>query len=234
RTTSRFLNSTGHKAVEFLLKLHNVLLSKPLRDHRFINDWEEALDIIRRVPDLPHPFFRPIAGRFSIPLSKLKKTLKSLAPAHTQVNFNYLGSLKTDLERVGRGYMSAPSVTQIVQLARILSDHITNYPTSGGSESSGESKKPIISPLIKSTSGAEIIAVMNKTMAERWIRWEKKPEDLGLTKEEIQKFRDSWAQAMKRFEDSRHNLLADLSRPLDTGAGTASGEVDGSLEVDAR
>ncbi|KAL0062920.1 hypothetical protein AAF712_010241, partial [Marasmius tenuissimus] len=157
-TTSALVKSAAGR--NFLSHMHRTILERAIYN-RISNadeyNWMEAMDIIRRVHKLPENHFSVIPGHFSLPLSKLRKTLNGLSPTDPEIDFGYLGSLSRDWG----GARLWPKET----LVEILSKHINEYPQSDAESSHcpGESK---ISPLVMSSAGLELITFVNNRLAE--------------------------------------------------------------------
>ncbi|KAJ8085374.1 hypothetical protein PM082_011036 [Marasmius tenuissimus] len=120
-TTSPLVKSAAGRA--FLSNMHSTILDRAIHNHISLRDeynWMEALDIVRRVHKLPEDYFRVIPGHFSLPLSKLRKTLNSLSPTDPEIDFGYLGSLSRD--------WGGAEVWHKRKLVKILSKHINKYP----------------------------------------------------------------------------------------------------------
>ncbi|KAL0062918.1 hypothetical protein AAF712_010239 [Marasmius tenuissimus] len=157
-TTSLFVKSAAGRT--FISNMHSTIVKRgiyrvTLTQNQF--NWMEAMDIVRRVHELPKDHFRVIPGCFSLPLSKLRKTLNGLSPTDTKADFGYLGSLSRDWGGAGDRYKE--------ELIEILAEHINNYPQSNAEPSHcpGESK---ISPLVMSSAGLELITFVNNHFAE--------------------------------------------------------------------
>ncbi|KAL0063374.1 hypothetical protein AAF712_009769 [Marasmius tenuissimus] len=155
-TTSSFVKSAaGHK---FISNMHSTIVERGIHGCTFTQyyfNWLEAIDIVRRVHELPEDHFI-IPGHFSLPLPKLRKTLNGPAPTDPKIDFGYLGSLSRD--------WGGAEVWHKGELVEILLGHI-NYPQSDAklSHCPGESK---ISPLVMSSAGLELITFVNNCLAE--------------------------------------------------------------------
>ncbi|KAL0063375.1 hypothetical protein AAF712_009770, partial [Marasmius tenuissimus] len=157
-TTSVLVKSAAGR--DFLSHMHRTILERAIYNHIFYDgeyNWMEAMYIIRRVHELPEDHFRVIPGHFSLPLSKLRKTLDGLSPTDPEIDFGYLGSLSRD-------WGGAKNRSKEI-LIEILSKHINEYPQSNA-ESSHCSGKSKISPLVMSSAGLELITFVNNRLAE--------------------------------------------------------------------
>ncbi|KAK1218347.1 hypothetical protein PQX77_018989, partial [Marasmius sp. AFHP31] len=206
-TTSSFVKSTT--GYEFLSKMHDAILEGGTRglytsgvrpgleffnwaDREVEMTWTEAMDIVRRVHEFPEDHFRVIPGHFSLPLSKLRKTLNSLSPKDPEIDFGYL-----DLCIRGWGYAA---YRPKVELVKILSEHINKYPQSD-TESSRCPDKSNISPLVMSSAGLELITFVNNRLAEEppFGRWRENDSPTG----------SGWRDAIGRVRAARPELPPD-------------------------
>ncbi|KAJ8079487.1 hypothetical protein PM082_011074 [Marasmius tenuissimus] len=157
-TTSMLVKSAAGR--NFLSHMHRTILERAIYNHITYNNqynWMEAMDIVRRVHELPEDHFGVIPGHFSLPLSKLRKMLNGLSPTDPEIGFGYLGSLSRDWGGALNMYKE--------QLVEILSKHINEYPQSDAESSHcpGESK---ISPLVMSSAGLGLITFVHNRLAE--------------------------------------------------------------------
>ncbi|KAK1218346.1 hypothetical protein PQX77_018988 [Marasmius sp. AFHP31] len=193
-TASSFVKSAA--GFEFLYKMHNTILERTVHDIYNIAGWEgtlnwtEAIDIVRRVHELPEDYFRVIPGNFSLSLSKLRRTLKSLSPTDTEIDFGYLDSFT-------RGWGSAARRLE-VELVEILSEHINEYPQSNA-ESSHCPDTLKTSPLVMSSAGFKLITFVNDRLAEEQMTWGDLEHD----------GRASWRDAIERVRLARPELPPD-------------------------
>ncbi|KAK1222793.1 hypothetical protein PQX77_014361 [Marasmius sp. AFHP31] len=146
-TTSLFVGSAHGR--EYLSKIHNTIIERDLFSWDSGNNWMEAVDILQRVH--PEDHFEPLRGHFPLPLTKLRKTLNSLSPTGPGNDFQYL-------DEFSRGWGDANELSK-VKLVEILSMHSINYPKS-------DAGRAIISPLVMSSAGLELITFMNDRLAE--------------------------------------------------------------------
>ncbi|KAK1216325.1 hypothetical protein PQX77_021048 [Marasmius sp. AFHP31] len=187
-TTSLFVGSAEGR--EFLSKIHSTIFERKLFRHPFLQDrsmdWMEAVDILRRVYNLPETHFRPIPGHFPLPLTKLRKTFNSLSPTDPGNDFQYLDAFS-------RGWGDA-NLEMRTGLVRILSEHINSYPESdaGPSHCPG---KPTISPIVISLAGLELITFVDNRLPEEllWSPWDEDP--MG-----------AWRNAIERVRAARPEL----------------------------
>ncbi|KAK1219673.1 hypothetical protein PQX77_017624 [Marasmius sp. AFHP31] len=119
-------------------------------------DWMEAVDILRRVHNLPENHFKPFPGHFSLPVTKLGKTLNSPSPTDPGNDFQYL-------DEFSKGWGDANEQNKS-ELVNILSQHIKHYPQSDA-EPSHCPDKSNISPLVMSSAGLELITFVNDRLA---------------------------------------------------------------------
>ncbi|KAK1219672.1 hypothetical protein PQX77_017623 [Marasmius sp. AFHP31] len=157
-TTSSFVKSAA--GLEFLFNMHNATESADLLiGHEERLEWRGAMDIVRRVHDLPEGHFGVVPDYFPLLLPKLRKKLNSLSPTDTGIDFGYLESFR-------RGWGDA---TQD-EFVKIVSEHINHYPQSDA-ESSHCPDKSRISPLVMSSAGLELITFVNNRLAEERDSW---------------------------------------------------------------
>ncbi|KAL0065142.1 hypothetical protein AAF712_007812 [Marasmius tenuissimus] len=190
-TTSAFVKSTAGR--DFLSHMHRNILERAIYNRITYNNqynWMEAMDIIRRVHELPEDHFRVIPGHFSLPLSKLRKTLNGLSPTDPEIDFGYLGSLSRDWGGAEDWHKR--------QLVEILSKHINEYPQSDA-ESSHCPGKSKISPLVMSSAGLELITFVNNRLAEEW----------GTYRYLNRHNRTGWRDAIERVRAARPELPPD-------------------------
>ncbi|KAK1218332.1 hypothetical protein PQX77_018974 [Marasmius sp. AFHP31] len=167
-TTSLLVGSAV--GCEFLSKIHGTILERKLFETETLREdsatnWIEAMDILRRVHGFPENHLKPIPGHFSLPLTKLRKTLDSLSPTDPSNDFQYL-------DEFSRGWGDANEQNRR-ELVRILLEHINGYSESDA-EPSHCPDKPNISPIVMSSAGLELIAFVNNRLAEnsgnpRWL-----------------------------------------------------------------
>ncbi|KAJ8079484.1 hypothetical protein PM082_011071 [Marasmius tenuissimus] len=161
-TTSLFVKSAVGR--EFLSKAHSIILEGQRHIHPWasITVWIEAIDIVQHMHVLPKIHFGVIPGHFSLPLSKLEKTLNSLSPTDPgKINFRYLDSLSRD--------WNGAEVWRRSELVGIISEHINKYQSNAkSSHCPGKSK---ISPLVMSPAGLDLITFVNNRLAEEQETW---------------------------------------------------------------
>ncbi|KAK1235154.1 hypothetical protein PQX77_001631 [Marasmius sp. AFHP31] len=190
-TTSSFVRSaTGRK---FLSDVHSTILERAIYRYTSPKDesgWTEAMDIVRRVHKLPEDHFRVIPGCFSLPPSKLRKTLYSLSPTDTGIDFGYLDSFC-------RGWSDAHGLIK-EEFVKIVSEHINHYPQSDA-ESSHCPDKSNISPLVMSSTGLELITFVNNRLAEEEGAWQWLQDD----------GRKGWRDAIERVRAAHPELPQD-------------------------
>ncbi|KAK1235340.1 hypothetical protein PQX77_001441 [Marasmius sp. AFHP31] len=199
-TTSLFVESaTGRK---FLSDVHSTILERAIyryTSHKDDFNWTEAMDIVRRVHELPVDHFGVIPGYLSLPLPKLKKTLNNLSPTDTGIDFGYL-----DLFRRGWGDAHRSIKEEFV---KILSEHINHYPQSD-TELSHRPDKSKISPLVMSSAGLELITFVNNRLAEERDIWYFLWNDN----------RKGWRDAIERVRAARPKLPPDHFQHIFHGA----------------
>ncbi|KAK1231490.1 hypothetical protein PQX77_005389 [Marasmius sp. AFHP31] len=163
-TTSPFVGSAD--GCEFLSKIHSTICERKLFRYLFSQDrgmdWMEAVDILRCVHNLPETHFKPIPSHFPLPLTKLKKTLNSLSPIDLDNDFQYL-------DKLSRGWGDANEWNK-AELVKILSEHINSYPEFDAEPSHGPGK-PMISPMVMSSAGLELMTFVNNHLAEEFLTW---------------------------------------------------------------
>ncbi|KAK1218331.1 hypothetical protein PQX77_018973 [Marasmius sp. AFHP31] len=194
-TTSPFVRSAN--GYEFLSKIHSTIFERKLFETLVwsLGDngmaWMEAVDILRRVHNLPETHFKPIPGHFPLPLTKLRKTFNSLSPTDPGNDFQYL-------DEFSRGWGDA-DVEMRVDLVRILSEHINSYPESDAEPSHGPGT-PKISPIVMSSAGLELMTFVNNHLAEEPGTWWSL-KDRGQT--------GDWRNAIERVRAARPELPPD-------------------------
>ncbi|KAK1221985.1 hypothetical protein PQX77_015193 [Marasmius sp. AFHP31] len=165
-TTSPFVRSAN--GYEFLSKIHSTIFERKLFEtlEWSLGDngmaWTEAVDILRRVHNLPETHFKPIPGHFPLPLTKLRKTLDSLSPTDPGNDFQYL-------DEFSRGWGDANQEMQ-TGLVGILSEHINSYPESDA-EPSHCPGTPKISPIVMSSAGLKLMTFVNNRLAKESLTW---------------------------------------------------------------
>ncbi|KAL0063636.1 hypothetical protein AAF712_009434 [Marasmius tenuissimus] len=190
-TTSPFVESDA--GCEFLRKVHDRILNT--RAYRGINstiaeDWMEAMDIVCRVHRLSEDHFKPIPSYFLLRLSKLKETLSRLSPTNPGTYFGYLDSFRTNW---GSAYWY-----QREKLVKILSEHINNYPQST-TNSHTHADSSMVSPLVLSSAGLELITMVNNQLAEDW----------AMYRYLFPQNRVAWDNAVQQIKTAQPDLLPD-------------------------
>ncbi|KAK1216326.1 hypothetical protein PQX77_021049 [Marasmius sp. AFHP31] len=191
-TTSPFVGSAD--GCEFLSKIHSTIFERKLFAKLSLQarglDWTEAVDILRRVHNLPETHFKPIPGHFPLPLTKLRKTFNSLSPTDPGNDFQYL-------DEFSRGWGDANQEMR-TGLVGILSEHINSYPESDA-EPSHRPGTPKISPIVMSSAGLELMTFVNNRLAEELLTWVH-VMDSGRT---------GWRDAIERARAARPELPPD-------------------------
>ncbi|KAK1219621.1 hypothetical protein PQX77_017668 [Marasmius sp. AFHP31] len=193
-TTSPFVGSAD--GCEFLSKIHSTILERKLFKTLVwsVGDngmaWTEAVDILRRVHNLPETHFKPIPGHFPLPLTKLRKTFNSLSPTDPGNDFQYLDGFR-------RGWGNADERNRS-ELVEILSEHINSYPESDD-EPSHCAGTPKISPIVMSSAGLELMTFVNNCLAEEYETWFRL-RDSGQT---------GWRDAIEQVRAARPELPPD-------------------------
>ncbi|KAK1219715.1 hypothetical protein PQX77_017555 [Marasmius sp. AFHP31] len=212
-TTSSFVESDT--SLEFLYKVHDgILKTEAYRETRFHvqQNWMEAMDIVCRVHTLPEGHFKPLPGIFLLPLSKLKESLSRLSPTSPATNFRYLDSFCINWGNVNRKDRET--------LVEILSEHINNYPQST-TNSNTHSDNSMVSPLVLSPEGLELITMVNNQLAGDWYmyRWLDKENQIA------------WHNTMKWVKTARPDLSPDHFKDIShEGLSTPSTSVDPSIQ----
>ncbi|KAK1216839.1 hypothetical protein PQX77_020518 [Marasmius sp. AFHP31] len=212
-TTSPFVESDT--SLEFLYKVYNgILKTEAYHGTGFYvqQNWMEAIDIVCRVHTLPEGHFKPLPGIFLLPLSKLKESLSRLSPTSPATNFGYLDSFC-----INWGNVTWRDRETLVQ---ILSEHINNYPQST-TNSNTHSDNSMVSPLVLSSQGLELITMVNNQLAEDWYMYG------WLDKEN----RIAWHNTMKWVKTARPDLTPDHFKDIShEGLSIPSINVDPSLQ----
>ncbi|KAJ8083526.1 hypothetical protein PM082_009400 [Marasmius tenuissimus] len=159
-TTSPFIGSVA--GCDILFNIHNTILEKEI--YRYTPGevalrWMEAMDILRRVHQLPENHFKPIPGHFPLPLSRLEKDLNAPPVIDSEDNFKYLESFSRNWDSTTKAWRG--------QLVAILSNHINNYHRSSNAEAPsghpGQLKQP---PLVVSSAGWSLIVFVNDKLTK--------------------------------------------------------------------
>ncbi|KAK1216964.1 hypothetical protein PQX77_020393 [Marasmius sp. AFHP31] len=205
-TTSPFVGSAD--GCEFLSKIHSTIFERiHFKTTRWFlgddsMDWMEAVDILRRVHNLPKTHFKPIPGHFPLPLTKLKKTLNSLSPIDLDNNFQYL-------DKLSRGWGDANEQNK-EKLVLILLNHINNYPESNA-EPFHCPGKTTVSPMVMSSAGLELIAFVNDCLVE----------DSGFLVEwfpgDVHRYMTRWRDAIEQVKVAHPELPPDHFKSISYG-----------------
>ncbi|KAK1216793.1 hypothetical protein PQX77_020567 [Marasmius sp. AFHP31] len=214
-TTSPFVESDT--SLEFLYKVHGgILKTEAYHEIRFYvqQNWMEAMDIVCRVHTLPEGHFKPLPHIFLLPLSKLKNSLSRLSPTSPATNFRYLDSFCINWGNVNWGDRET--------LVQILSEHINNYPQST-TNSNTHSDNSMVSPLVLSPEGLELITMVNNQLAENWDMYESLWEEDQI----------AWHKAMKQVKTAQPDLPPDHFKDIShRGLSIPSTNVDPSIQED--
>ncbi|KAK1220162.1 hypothetical protein PQX77_017091 [Marasmius sp. AFHP31] len=190
-TTSPFVES--NTGLEFLHKIHDgILKTEAYHDTAIWDDenWMEAMDIVCRVHTLPEGHFKPLPGIFPLWLSKLEESLRRLSSPSPPTYFGYLDSFQNNWGNVGKRNRE--------ELVKILSEHINNYPQST-TNSNTHSDNSMVSPLVLSSPGLELITMVNNQLAgdEYMYRWLDEENQIA------------WHNTMKWVKTARPDLSPD-------------------------
>ncbi|KAK1215881.1 hypothetical protein PQX77_021507 [Marasmius sp. AFHP31] len=213
-TTSPFVKSdTG---LEVLHKIHNGIFKteayRRTSSYNVDRDWMEAMDIVCHVHRLPEGYFKPLPDIFPLRLSKLEESLSRLSPTSPATDFGYLDSFRINW---GNAYRSEKR-----SLVEILSEHINNYPQST-TNSNTHSAISMVSPLVFSSSGLDLITVVNNKLAEFQHMYEYLWTDHQI----------AWHKAMKRVKTARPDLPPDHFKDIPhEGLSIPSINIDPSLQ----
>ncbi|KAL0066578.1 hypothetical protein AAF712_006381 [Marasmius tenuissimus] len=231
-TTSPFVESK--EGLEFLSQMHNIALGRDIKLLESADGsvyWVEAMDIVRRVHQLPEENFPPIPGSIPHSLPILRRTLASISSTDSGVDFGYLKLYMDRWDSAEEPYR--------MELVGILTIHIANYPESG----TQSPNRSTISPLLRSPAGLELIAFINTRLSEEreiydWLG------DRGQT---------AWSEVLECVRDARPELPPDFFTPIfhegidpppsayqlqqrdsepRTGSKTSSGSGDGARETE--
>ncbi|KAL0065145.1 hypothetical protein AAF712_007815 [Marasmius tenuissimus] len=153
-------------------------------------DWMEAMHIVQCVHKCSEDQFRVIPGHFSLPLTKLRKTLNGPFPTDPQIDYGYLESFGKDWGNVDQWNKK--------NLIEILSKHINEYPHSNAESSHGPGKLKI-SPLVMSPAGLELITLVNNHLAEERKTYQNLPSHNQI----------SWRDAMEQVKVAYPGLPPD-------------------------
>ncbi|KAK1223606.1 hypothetical protein PQX77_013519 [Marasmius sp. AFHP31] len=214
-TTSSFVQSdTGY---ELLHKIHDgVLKTKAYNRTGFFDvpqEWMEAMDIVRCVHRLPEGHFKPFPDIFPLRLSKLEESLSRLSPTSPPTYFGYLDSFHINWGNADEGQRRV--------LLIILSEHINNYPQST-TNSNTHSDNPMVSPLVLSSQGLELITMVNNQLTE----------DSHMYWSLHEETRIAWHKAMKRVKAAQPDLPPDHFKVIshEEGLSIPSINVDPSIQ----
>ncbi|KAK1216180.1 hypothetical protein PQX77_021194 [Marasmius sp. AFHP31] len=210
-TTSPFVKS--NTGLEFLHKMHDgILKTKAFLSWDVKQNWMEAMDVVSRVHTLPEGHFKLLPGIFPLPLSKLKESLSRLSPTSPETYFGYLDSFQNNWGNVGKSDRE--------ELVKILSEHINNYPQST-TNSNTHSDNSMVSPLVLSSPGLELITMVNNQLAgdEYMYRWLDKENQIA------------WHNTMKQVKAAQPDLPPDHFKDIShEGLPIPSTSVDPSIQ----
>ncbi|KAK1220488.1 hypothetical protein PQX77_016738 [Marasmius sp. AFHP31] len=215
-TTSPVVESdTGY---ELLHKIHDDILKTKAYDRTDSFDvdqnWMEAMDIVCRVHTLPEGHFKPLPHIFLLPLSKLRKSLSRLSPTSPATYFGYLDSFRLNWGNVNKWDRE--------KLVKILSEHINNYPQSTTNPNT-HFDKSIVSPLVLSSQGLELMTMVNNQLAEDRDMYEYLDEENQI----------AWHKAMKQVKTAQPDLPPDHFKDIShEGLSIPSSSVDPSIQED--
>ncbi|KAL0058312.1 hypothetical protein AAF712_015018 [Marasmius tenuissimus] len=158
-SSSFFIRSSS--GLEFIRKLHTSILKMGLIDQTRVQEdirWVEAIDIVRRVHQLPindsennsKNSFEPYSHYFPLSLAKLEDALRTLSPMDSNIDFAYLNSYSQHWDRA--------YTYERVRLIQIVIDHINNHPLFGP-------RSLEISPLVLSSPGIKLINFLNNRLS---------------------------------------------------------------------
>ncbi|KAK1222676.1 hypothetical protein PQX77_014462 [Marasmius sp. AFHP31] len=150
--TSKLVSSPS--GLEFLRKLHSSIIEMGVVEQTFVQEdlrWVEAIDIVRRVHQLPMNHFERFPYYFPLSLAKLEEALRTISPLDRDIDFGYLDSYTV--------YWDGAYAYERVHLIQILTNHINNHPlfSPQGLE---------VSPLVLSSPGINLINFVNDRLSE--------------------------------------------------------------------
>ncbi|KAK1235037.1 hypothetical protein PQX77_001746 [Marasmius sp. AFHP31] len=195
-TTLPFVES--EEGLEFLNQMHKIAQgrdTKLLTTHNGVVQWVEAMNIVRSVHQLPEDHFPPIPGLFPLSPRILHRTLASLSSTDPGLDFGYLRSYIR--------HWNAAQVPARMDLVRILSANINNYLESA-TQPPAFADPSIISPLVASSAGLELIAFVNTRLAEE----RETCDQLG------DRGRTAWHEALERVRTAHPELPPDFFTPI--------------------
>ncbi|KAK1226665.1 hypothetical protein PQX77_010344 [Marasmius sp. AFHP31] len=157
-TTSPFIGSAA--GARFLTQMHHAILESKVFQHKSMKDdvnWMEAMDIVRRVHQLPADHFQPLPGYFPLRLSKLEEALNCHSPgdSESESDLGYLSAF--------RNHWGNASLFYREKLVEILSHHIKNHQPKHASEALTHPHD--YSPLVSSSAGLELLTVVHTRLA---------------------------------------------------------------------
>ncbi|KAL0059443.1 hypothetical protein AAF712_013787 [Marasmius tenuissimus] len=144
--------------IDLVRQMHLVLIHRKILTHRRdvtseedVDQWIEAIDVVRCAGQLRPDFFEAIPGYFPTSLLRLEKDLNSLSlVADIDFDFQYLNSFREHWDKAD------PS--QRERLVCILSQHINNYPQGSDPDTQTGRNDTTDSPLVWSWEGLGLIA----------------------------------------------------------------------------
>ncbi|KAL0063624.1 hypothetical protein AAF712_009422 [Marasmius tenuissimus] len=197
-TTSSFIKS--YSGLQFLSKMHHIVLRTQRTFQQYIAPeddivWIEAMDIVRRVHNLPENHFTPRPGYFPIPLSKLEESFRRLSPADPDGHdFGYLASFNRHWPNADRW--------QKRKLVKITSSHILQATTMASPTYPSGSK---VSPLVMSSAGLDLIVFVHTRLSGE----ERVIHELLHRENQV-----AWRDTIECVRMARPDLPTDYFRPI--------------------
>ncbi|KAK1215905.1 hypothetical protein PQX77_021472 [Marasmius sp. AFHP31] len=181
-TSSHFFNSEA--GVRFLSQMNSVIIDRNIFQvpHGDSSEalWIDAIDIVRRVHQLPAGYFRPLPGYFPLPLSHLEDALNSPSSGLVgpESDFGYLN--------IFTEHWSTVESSQKETLVGILSKHVNGYRL----RFTGDRYHTLVDPFIMPAAGLSLMSFIHYRMAEDrldlsvqdWIAWIKALEQIRFTR----------------------------------------------------
>ncbi|KAK1219335.1 hypothetical protein PQX77_017956 [Marasmius sp. AFHP31] len=150
---------------EFLSLMHHIIVTREIWSGTWnAVRWMEAMDVVRRIHQLPEDHFPAVPGLFPLrSFSKLKEVLSSSFSADCEAFIEYLDPLK---EHWPDAYQF-----QKEAIATLLMEHINDYPQ----PDPGPNPRLdgwAVSPLVTSASGIELMSFVDSQFdeVETWIK----------------------------------------------------------------
>ncbi|KAK1220164.1 hypothetical protein PQX77_017085, partial [Marasmius sp. AFHP31] len=191
-TTSPFVQSPS--GVKSLYDIHQVALDLGMVFPR----WMHAMDIVRRVHQLPEDHFKTPPGLFPLPLQQLEKELSRQNRRGSEADFGYL--------IIFRDHWDNANTHNKGRLLSILSNHIIDFHSQSTAKTHTDldhSSEDSL-PLLRSAVGLELITFINDRLVEE-------KEAYSLFGYDIM---SAWHKAIDHIRLARRDLSSGHFRPI--------------------